>query len=294
VSANIKKNITISVFVSLNLGMVVLACIFLAHLEPIYKVVAVVLLLILTLSIPSVQKQEIHKICLVASVIAAIALIAYIVLNETGAIYVFRDFSIIKNFILGTRQWGILVFMMLVILQAAIIPVPMLVTILAGVAIYGSFWTFIMVSAGVIIGSIISFYIGRSFGKRLAIWMFGEQKVEKYSHYVGKKHKGMFVVVLLFPFFPDDMICLLAGVSDMSFKFFFFTLIFTRPVMIGVTSFLGSGQIIPFRGWGIPVWIGLIALVIASFIIINIIQRKREKKKASQLSEANQNINSSH
>jgi len=280
VSAVIKKNIVIAVFVLLNLSLVVLACIFLAHLKPLYKVVAVILLLLLTLSVPSIQKQEIYKISLVASVLAAIILITYIILNETGAIYVFRDFSIIRDFILGTRQWGIIVFMSLVILQAAIIPVPMLVTILAGVAIYGSLWTFIMVSVGVIIGSIISFYIGRTFGKRLAIWMFGEKKVEKYSHYVGKKHRGMFVVVLLFPFFPDDMICLLAGVSDMSFKFFIVTLIFTRPIMIGVTSFLGSGNIIPFRGWGIPVWIGLIALVIASFIIINVIQRKREKKKA--------------
>lgn len=279
-SAVIKKNIVIAVFVLLNLSLVVLACIFLAHLKPLYKVVAVILLLLLTLSVPSIQKQEIYKISLVASVLAAIILITYIILNETGAIYVFRDFSIIRDFILGTRQWGIIVFMSLVILQAAIIPVPMLVTILAGVAIYGSLWTFIMVSVGVIIGSIISFYIGRTFGKRLAIWMFGEKKVEKYSHYVGKKHRGMFVVVLLFPFFPDDMICLLAGVSDMSFKFFIVTLIFTRPIMIGVTSFLGSGNIIPFRGWGIPVWIGLIALVIASFIIINVIQRKREKKKA--------------
>jgi len=288
VSALAKKNIINIIFVSLNLSMVVLACIFLAHLKPLYKVAAVMVLLVLTLSVPSVQKQEIHKICLVASIIAAFILIAYIILNATGAIYIFRDFSIIKNFVLSTRQWGVLVYMAIVILQAAIIPIPVVVTILAGVAIYGSFWTFIMVSIGVIIGSIISFFIGRTFGKKLALWMFGEKKVEKYGHYIGKKHKGMFVVMLLFPFFPDDMICLLAGVSEMSFKFFFFTLILTRPIMIGVTSFLGSGQIIPFSGWGIPVWIGLIVLTILIFVGINLIQKRIEKrKKPHKLSEVN-------
>lgn len=281
-SAVIKKNIINTVFVSLNLSMVVLACIFLVHLEPLYKVAAVILLLILTLSIPSVNKQELHKLCMVASIIAALVLIAYIILNATGAIYVFRDFAVIKNFVLESRQWGVLVYMAIVILQAAIIPIPMVVTILAGVAIYGSFWTFIMVSIGVIIGSIISFFIGRTFGKRLALWMFGEKKVEKYGYYIGKKHKGMFIVMLLFPFFPDDMICLLAGVSEMSFKFFFFSLVFTRPIMIGVTAFLGSGNIIPFSGWGIPVWIGLIVVTILAFVGVNLLQKRMDKKRGVQ------------
>ena len=273
------KKMTNILFVILNLSMVILTCIFLANLPTLYKVLAVLTLLILTLSIPIVTKKSIHKLFLTASVVAAICLVAYIALDRTGAIFIFKDFTIIKNFVKSTGGWGILVFMVVCILQAVAIPIPSTVIILVGTAIYGAFWSFVMVSVGTIIGSVITFFIGRTFGKKLALWMFGQEKIDKYSQFIGKKHKGMFIVMLLFPFFPDDLICILAGISQMSFKFFIISVILFRPIMIAVTAFLGTGNIIPFSGWGIPVWIALFAAVVGGFFAINAVKNKIGKKK---------------
>ena len=276
-----KKNITNIIFVVLNLCMVILASVFLGSLERLIKVLIVLSFLILTLSVPAIGKKTVHKIFLVLSACGAVLLIGYIILQRTGAIVVFRDFSIVKNFILGTRQWGVFVFMLVAVLSAVILPIPAPVIILIGVAIYGPFWSFVMVSIATITGSVITFWIGKAAGKRLAIWLFGEEKIEKYSKLLGEKHRGMFVVMLLFPFFPDDLICVLAGISGMSFRFFIISVILTRPVMIAATAFLGSGEIIPFRGWGIPVWIGLFALTVGAFVVISFVKSRKTKQKIS-------------
>ena len=79
-------------------------------------------------------------------------------------------------------------------------------------------------------------------------------------------NKGMnvsshcFFLMMLFPLFPDDILCLVVGATGMSYKFFLITNIITRPIGIISTCFLGSGHLIPFSGWGIPVWIMLIVV----------------------------------
>jgi len=89
--------------------------------------------------------------------------------------------------------------------------------------------------------------------------------------------------MLLFPMFPDDILCMVAGITDMSYKFFIVTVALTRPVMIAATCFLGSGEIIPFTGWGIPVWIGLFLLGVGLFFVFNKIKNKFFDRKESKV-----------
>ena len=48
----------------------------------------------------------------------------------------------------------------------------------------------------------------------------------------------------------------------MSYRFFIITNLITRPISLIVICFLGSGQLIPFSGWGIPIWIVLVVLAL--------------------------------
>ena len=84
--------------------------------------------------------------------------------------------------------------------------------------------------------------------------------------------------MLLFPFFPDDVICLVAGITTMSFRYFIITVSLTRPVMIAFMCYFGSGTIIPFKGWGIPVWIAIFVAVIILFFVVNKIKKKIMEK----------------
>ena len=94
------------------------------------------------------------------------------------------------------------------------------------------------------------------------------------QYLVNEKGRFLFVIMLLFPFFPDDVICLVAGITTMSFRYFIITVSLTRPVMIAFMCYFGSGTIIPFKGWGIPVWISIFVAVIILFFVVNKIKKK--------------------
>ena len=55
----------------------------------------------------------------------------------------------------------------------------------------------------------------------------------------------------------------------MSFKFFFITNLIARFIGVGCTIFFATGSIIPFSGWGIPVWI-----ILGIFMVIIILLYK--------------------
>jgi uncharacterized membrane protein YdjX (TVP38/TMEM64 family) len=120
-----------------------------------------------------------------------------------------------------------------------------------------------------VLGSLVTFVLGKIFGKKLVVWMVGEEKTEKYAEMLNDKGRFAFVMMMLFPGFPDDILCLVAGVTAMSYKFFITSIVITRPVMIAVYSYFGSGHIIPFSGWGIPVWIAIFCLGVLLFLLIN-------------------------
>ena len=215
-----------------------------------------------------------------ASVLAAVV-IGYAVFKATGLTERFGDFESIKKFILDSGFWGATVFIGITVFQVVVLPIPEAVTILLGVAIYGATWSFVLSVIGTVLGSLISFTLGKVFGRRLCNWMFGEQNTEKYARLLGEKGRFVFIVMLLFPAFPDDMLCMIAGITSMSNGYFTAICLLTRPVMIGITAYLGSG-IIPFSGRGIAVWIAIGCIMIVVFIVVGRIKTAIENRSAAR------------
>ena len=89
-----------------------------------------------------------------------------------------------------------------------------------------------------------------------------------------EKGKYVFFLMMLFPLFPDDILCLVAGMTTMSFRFFLTTIFLTRPIGIIMTCYLGSGEIIPFHGWGLIVW----GILIVAMAILFICSYKYQEK----------------
>ena len=214
----------------------------------------------------------------VVAVVGAAVLACYLLYIKTGLSEKFNDFDALKSYILNSGFWGIAIFIALTVFQVVVLPIPEAVTILLGVAIYGATWSFILSVIGTIIGSLISFMLGKVFGRRLCNWMFGEENTKKYAAILSEKGRFLFIIMLLFPAFPDDMLCMIAGITTMSYGYFTLICLVTRPVMIGLTAYLGSGAI-PFSGWGIPVWIALACLLFVLFVVISGIKKRIETRK---------------
>lgn len=217
----------------------------------------------------------------VCDVLCVSIVAVYILYYATGLSEKFNDLEALRSFILESGFWGYLIFIGLTIFQVVVLPIPEAVTIVLGVVIYGPTLSFILSVIGTVIGALISFMLGKVFGRRLCNWMFGKENTEKYASILNEKGRLPFIIMLLFPAFPDDMLCMIAGITDMSYLYFLIVVTLTRPVMIGITAYLGSG-VIPFEGRGIAIWVAIACVLFLLFLLATGIKKKIEKRAISR------------
>lgn len=227
------------------------------------------------------DKQTIYKTCFVVSVCAFVLICAISVISEVAQLNSYSSDSEkierLTAIIRKTGNWGMVVFVLIQILQVVILPLPAVVCYVPGSQIWGAGIATLLASIGVLIGSVIAYFIGRIFGKKAVVWIAGKETTEKYINYIGNKGKVIFVMMQILPFFPDDILCMIAGLTAMSFPFFLAVMIIVRPLIIAVYCFFGNGSIIPFSGWGIPVWIAIFAVCIALALLSLKYQDRVEK-----------------
>ncbi len=280
-----KKEIIGTIILALlSLAMIVLSCIFLTSLHRIIKAIVIFFFTFAFVIFILLDKKykTVLRITTAITIFAAAIVSLYIIAELLGWVKYLEDFDAIRDFILSTKQWGIIVYFLLTIFQVVFLPIPSAVTILIGVAIYRPLVAFAVSLVGTYIGSVICFFLGKSCGKKLVNWMVGKDNAAKYADLLNDKGKWVFVIMLLFPFFPDDTLCLVAGTTSMKWRFFLLAMLFTRPPMIAFTAFFGSGEIIPYSGWGIPVWIGIFALCIVLLILAGKLKKKFLDRKKSR------------
>jgi len=233
------------------------------------------------------------KALVIVGVLAAVMGALYLIFRVTGLTQYLRDYEMLTRTIRGFGPFGAVVYVIFVVISIVALPVPGILVILAGVAIYGPLYAMLLVSIGMVIGSMLAFAIGRVFGKSLIFWLFGKEKASKYLAKITKKGRGPLITMLILPFFPDDLLCMAAGVTDIGYGEFLFIVLVTRVPVVILTAFMGSGDVIPFDGWGRVVWI-IIGSVVALGVLIwfaRKFSKGRIWKKRAVITEAGKDIN---
>lgn len=217
------------------------------------------------------KKDPLLKTAFVLVCVAAIVLLTFIILNYTARLNELESnkekIEALKKLIEDAGGWAMSVYVLVQILQVVILPLPAAVCYIPGTLIWGAGMATLLASIGVIIGALICYFLGRIFGRRIVEWIAGKETCDKYADYLGKRGKGLFVIMQILPFFPDDILCMIAGLTRMNFPFFLVTMLVVRPAIVAAYCYLGSGEIIPFSGWGIPVWIAIFAVCIVLAVL---------------------------
>lgn len=208
------------------------------------------------------------KLFFVFLVIVLIFVLGYVILKKTELWEKVNSVEKIRNIVESGGVFSFLIFMLLQILQTTILQIPSILVTLAGLLIFGKWKAFILSFVSIIIGSIIMFWIGRKGGRKFVNFLVGEENANKWVQNLSNG-KYLFFLMMIFPLFPDDILCAVAGVTDMNFKFFFWTNVIARAIGVACVVFFGSGAIIPFRGCGLLAW-GLIAILMVSLFYISI------------------------
>ena len=211
-------------------------------------------------------KTKLIKLSIVVGALILLALAIYLPLELTGTIDKIDSAEKLRDIILEWGAYSYIIFIIIQFLQVTFLPLPAVVTTVAGTLVFGPWITFGLSLLAVMLGSIFAFFLGRKVGRKLVVWVAGEKDAKKWEEKLSRG-KYIFFLMMLFPIFPDDILCIVAGCIGMDWKFFLITNIITRPISIGTTCFFGSGQIIPFSGWGIPVWIVLAVLACVIFYL---------------------------
>lgn len=168
------------------------------------------------------------------NIIGGIILIIGIILGFIG--YQKGYFNSIESFrdlILAKGAWGPLVFMGIQIIQIIVPVIPGGLTCAAGVVIFGAFWGFIYNYISICLGSILVFFISRTFGRSAVIRIFGKDRYDKYREKVNEdRYDKFFALAIFLPVAPDDFLCYMTGLTEMPVRKFILIILFCKPFSI--------------------------------------------------------------
>ena len=191
---------------------------------------------------------------------------AYLLFRALGWTDISREG--LQKFIESMGVIAPIIFMIISFLQVTFIPIPGAVTVWAGCYVFGWFRSLLYSYVGMMAGSMVAFWLGRAVGRRFVSWLLGSsEKTDEWLMKFKDRENVLLFFMFLFPGFPDDILCSLAGILPITWGGFFAMQAVTRATSIGATVLFLSGDIIPYHGWGLVVLGACAAVGLVAFII---------------------------
>ena len=153
-----------------------------------------------------------------------------------------------------------IVFFLLQMLTVIIAPIPSNVTMMAGALALGFWQAMLLGIAAIWAGSMLMFLLARRLGHRAVQRWMDHGIMEKYLPVIEEKQDMFLFLTLLFPFFPDDMLCILAGLTSLPTARFAGIMLLARPWGLIFAALLGSGEL-SLPAWGWAVLVGVLAVI---------------------------------
>lgn len=178
----------------------------------------------------------------------------------TGFFAAVDSLDSLKAYIERFSPYSQLVFFLVQLASVILAPIPSNLTAAAGAVVFGLWESFLLTAAAVQAGSLIVFLLARVLGHSFADRLVSQKVSRKYLDVIQSKRDVFLALVFLFPFFPDDLICILAGLTDIPLSRFFVICLFTRPWGLLVACGVGSSTLV------IPLW-GMILLGLAGLAL---------------------------
>jgi uncharacterized membrane protein YdjX (TVP38/TMEM64 family) len=183
--------------------------------------------------------------------------------------------------LLNSFGWkGILVFMGIQMLQVVVAAIPGEFVQLAGGYIYGTWFGTLYSLIGIVLGSILVFFIARLLGYPVVKLLVSPKQLEKFNFMINseKSEIGMFIFFLI-PGIPKDVLTYIAGITPVKPLRFFIIITVGRLPALLASSYIGySAQ----KGnYGVMLILSIAALVL---FLTGIILKDKIIKKVHSMS----------
>ena len=152
----------------------------------------------------------------------AIGLAAFIIIliyiRHSG---IFSSVADLQHFIKNFGNFAIAAFIVVQAIQPIVPFLPGGFATIVGLLMFGNIPGVLYSYIGLVIGEVGLFLLVRRFGSRFARLVLSEKNFEKFETTL-QDHtqdiKKLLIVCFIFPFLPDDLTCLVAGMTDLSFR----------------------------------------------------------------------------
>ncbi|MFR2149882.1 MAG: TVP38/TMEM64 family protein [Christensenellales bacterium] len=190
------------------------------------------------------RKKGIRILLTVLTVAVLLAAGGY-ALWKNGFFEKINSVEALREVIAGTGMWAGGVYFALQMMTVIIAPIPSNISMMAGALALGFWPAMILGVLAVGVGSVIVFLAARALGKKAVQRFLDKGVMDKYLPIIEEKQDMFLFLTMLFPFFPDDALCMLAGLTNIPLGRFVVIMALSRPWGLIVAALMGSGSISP-------------------------------------------------
>lgn len=183
--------------------------------------------------------NHLHKYIRIIPIIGLLFFLVLIIYAYQHGI--FRSTTSLQRFIQQFGEYAVVIFILLQIIQVIIPILPGGISSVAGLLMFGNGWGLLYSCIGLIIGEAIGFLLVRYYGVSFVQLILSPKKYQKFNQLLTQKTKDIKKVLcltMLIPFAPDDLVCLVAGLTKLSFKEYIQIVLLLKPWSVGAYSLI--------------------------------------------------------
>lgn len=188
------------------------------------------------------KSKRIKLVFYIILIVAFVGLISYLVIRFGSEITELAREPESLAGLLNSYGWkGVLVFIGMQILQVVVAAIPGEFVQIAGGYIYGTWLGTLYSLTGIVLGSVLVFFIARLLGYPVVRLFVSTKQLKKYSFMINsKKTDAAMFVLFLIPGIPKDVLTYIAGITPVRpLKFFAIITIGRLPALLA-SSYIGS------------------------------------------------------
>lgn len=195
----------------------------------------------------------------------------------------------IKPIVKGAGFFGYVIYILIQVVITTLmtfVPATTFTFTLLATGLFGPVIGFIVSAIGCFLSSMLMFFIGDKLGEPFVDWLIGKDVRIKTQERVSGRATVLVPFMLACPFFPDDAICMVSGLTKMKYWYFAICALLCRTIGVGATAFLG-GNFLDYASFSLLDWFLFINIAIIDVILIWKLSTKVEQwiNKRKQLKE---------
>jgi len=168
------------------------------------------------------------------------------------------------------ETYGNMGLMAVMVIQTLIAPIPSEAVLAFSGAILGFQDVLVFGGAGLIIGSVIAFFIARYGGRPIVSRMVGDKWIDSIDGWVTKNGMKSILFTRTIPIIPFDLISYVSGITSMKFRDYFIATVIGAIPRVIILAYLGSvfGEVIFYFGLGMDFLLvsGLVAFFTLAYM----------------------------